>query len=101
MTNLIKFLESNFGDLSKFPNQDLTVDECAFANDGMELKDVKVVGDDECFDGDEFYQYVLSDDKLYKAYFEIPTDDDGEELGLDDVDYTRSYKVEDITDDFC
>lgn len=44
---------------------------------------------------------MLVDDKLYKAYFEIPTDDDGEELGLDDVDYTNAYKAEDITDDFC
>lgn len=99
MANLIKFLEDNFGDLNRFPNQNLTVDECEFTNDRTELKDVKVAGNDECFDGDEFYQYVLADDKLYKAYFEIPTDDDGEELGLDDVDYTHAYKIEDITDD--
>lgn len=99
MTNLINFLENNFGDLNRFPNRDLTVDECAFINDKLELKDVKVVGNDECFDGDEFYQYVLAADKIYKAYFEIPTDDDNNELELDNVDYTHAYKIEDITGD--
>lgn len=58
---------------------------------------VKVIGDDECFDGDEFYQYVLDGDKLYKAYFDI-TDEDGEDIELDAVDYNHAYKIEDVTD---
>lgn len=35
-------------------------------------------------------------DKLYKAYFEIPTDDDGEEM---EIDYTHAYKIVEIADE--
>ncbi len=53
MKELVKFLEENYGDLGRFPAQDLDVSECAFSNDQMHLAGVKVVGDNECFD-DEF-----------------------------------------------
>lgn len=95
---LIKFLEENYGSSERFLNQRLKVDECPFSNDEMELEDVKIVGDDECFDGNEFYQYVLCGDKLYKAYFELAKDDDGEDLDLDMIDYGHAYRIEDITD---
>lgn len=89
---LVKFLEENYGDLGRFPNQNLQVD-------GMTLEGVNVVGNDECFNADEFYHYVLSGDKLYKAYFEMATDDDGEELELDCIDYSKPYRIEDVTEE--
>lgn len=95
---LIKFLEKQFGDPERFYEGDLKVDAYAFVNDSMELKGVKIVGNDECFDGDEFYHYILAGDKLYKAYFELAEDEDGNELELDMVDYSHAYCIVDVTD---
>ena len=46
-------------------------------------------GNDECFNGDEFYQYFLTDDALLKLYYHIPD-------GCDDystIDYSAPYDV--------
>ncbi len=88
---LVKFLEENYRDLDLFCERDLIVD------DGTELKDVKIVGNDECFDGNELYQYVLSGDKLYMAYYDI---EDEDRLDLDYVDYSHAREIVDITSRF-
>ncbi len=52
-------------------------------------------GNDECFDVNEFYQYLLTaDGNLYKAYFDIPVDTED----LSNLDYENPYsmKEEDI-----
>lgn len=47
-------------------------------------------GNDECFDGEGFYQYLLTADaKLYKAYYDIPDD----ESELDSLDYDHPCDV--------
>lgn len=48
-------------------------------------------GNDECFDGDEFFQYFLTADALLKMYYTIPDgcDDYGE------IDYSAPYDVRD------
>ncbi len=87
----IRFLEENYGSLDKFPERDVKV--C----NGIVLESVRVIGNDECFDGDEFYQYILAGNHLYKAFFET-WDEGGELLDLDGVDYSNAYRVEDVTD---
>lgn len=86
------FLEKKFGALDNYPLDNLTVN-------GSVLTLVRVIGDNECFDGNEFYQYVLDDEKLYKAYFDIANPDTGEQYdALDNVDYTKAYRLEDVTE---
>jgi len=46
-------------------------------------------GNDECFDGNEFYQYFLTADSLLKMYYNIP---DGCE-DLSNIDYEAPYDV--------
>lgn len=54
---------------------------------------VFMVGTDECFDINEFFQYGITDDnRILKFYFVLP--DDGE---LDNVDYNHAYRVIDDT----
>lgn len=93
---LISFLEENFGSLKMYTEEDLHVDECMFYNDEMELHDVLIVGNDSCWDVNEFYHYVLDGDKLYKAYFNTE-DEEGEPLEIDCIDYNHAYKIEDCT----
>lgn len=95
---LVKFLEENYGDLTNFVEHDLRVSECVFVNDAMILKNVIIVGDNECFDNNDFYQYVLDNDKLYIAYFDT-RDEDGNILDLDCLDYEHAYMIVDITKD--
>lgn len=97
---LVRFLEENYGDLECFPELDLRVDACYFCNDETELKNVRVVGNDECFECNEFYQFVLDGEHLYKAYFELARDENGNELELDAIDYTHAYKIEDVADEY-
>lgn len=90
---LVKFLEENYGDLDKFLEVDLHVTEYPFGNDEMFLKNVKVIGDEECFDGNDFYQYVLQGEHLYKAYYDFPVEEN------DEIDYSTAYKIEDCTNE--
>ncbi len=46
-------------------------------------------GNDECFEGDEFYQYFLTDDALFTMYYNIP---DGCE-DLSNINYKTPYDV--------
>ena len=48
-----------------------------------------IYGNDECFDGNEFYQYFLTDNALLKFYYHIP---DGC-TDFNDIDYGAPYKV--------
>ena len=58
---------------------------------------IYMVGTDECFDLDEFYQYGITDDNhILKFYFDIPAGEDD----LDNVDYSRAYRVVDVTGDW-
>lgn len=49
-------------------------------------------GNDECFDTNDFYQFLLTDNTLYKAYYEIP--DGCEDLGS--LDYNNPIDLRDI-----
>lgn len=55
---------------------------------------IRIVGNSECWDGDEFYQYMVTDDKIYKVYYNVQPDQE-----LDMIDYTKAYKTEDVTED--
>ena len=46
-------------------------------------------GNDECFDGDEFYQFLLTDTALLELYYHIP--DGCTDFGT--IDYSAPYKV--------
>ncbi len=46
-------------------------------------------GNDECFDGNEFYQYFLTEDELLRMYYNIP---EGCE-DLTNIDYEVPYDV--------
>ena len=48
-----------------------------------------IFGNDECFDGDKFFQYFLTADSLYKMYYNIP---DGCE-DLNNINYDAPYDV--------
>lgn len=81
-----------------FPERDLKVDSCQFCNDEMQLDNIIVVGNDECFDCDEFYQYVLDNNTLYRAYFDVHDEDGNIFDRMDLVDYEHAYRIEDVTD---
>ncbi len=75
---------------------DLLDSDCRYTTvsvDGVNYR-IYMVGNDECFDLDEFYQYGITDDNhLLKFYFDLPG-------GLDDlgnVDYDHAYRVVDVT----
>lgn len=87
-----KWLEENYGELRKFPLQKLTVES---ENGDVENYDkIRIIGNAECWDGDEFYQYMVTDDKIYKVYYNVQPDQE-----LDMIDYTKSYKTEVVTED--
>ena len=46
-------------------------------------------GNDECFDGNEFFQYFLTDDALFRMYYNIP--DECEDLS--NINYKTPYDV--------
>lgn len=48
-------------------------------------------GNDECWDMNDFYQYFLTEDALYKAYFEVP--EGCEDLGS--LDYNNPINLKD------
>lgn len=48
-------------------------------------------GNDECYDGNDFYQYFLTDSTLYKAFYDIP---DGE-TDLGNLDYDNPVDLQD------
>ena len=50
-------------------------------------------GNDECFAGNEFYQYFLTDNELLTMCFKIP--EGCFDLGSAAIDYDAPYKVED------
>lgn len=89
---LNKWLEENYGELRKFPLQKLTVES---ENGDVENYDkIRIIGNEECWDGDEFYQYMVTDDKIYKVYYNVQPDQE-----LDMIDYTKAYKIVDSTED--
>lgn len=55
--------------------------------DGIEVTGI-MFGDDECFEDDEFFQFIYSDGKIYKVFY------DAEETDLDCIDYTEPYRME-------
>lgn len=87
-----KWLEGNYGELRKFPLQNLTV-ECG-DGDIENYDKIRIVGNAECWDGDEFYQYMVNDNKIYKVYYNVQSDQE-----LDMIDYSKAYKIVDITED--
>jgi hypothetical protein len=56
-------------------------------------------GNDECFSGDDFYQYLICPDgKLYQLYFECPAD--CEDLGDLDYDHSTGGDELEFSDDY-
>lgn len=88
------FFARMYGDLKRFsPVIDLETE------DGEEVKGALVVGNDECYDCDEFFQYALTADRVYRAYYEIT--EIVAENGLDLIDYSKPYRIEDVTEEFA
>lgn len=50
-------------------------------------------GNDECFNLSGFYQFFVSDGKIYECYYHVSNDDDD----LGNIDYKHPYKVVDST----
>lgn len=65
---------------------------------GETFKNITLIGNDECFDLDDFYQYGVDDEHIYKFYYGT-CDADGEEIALDCIDYSKAERVVDITDE--
>lgn len=53
-----------------------------------------IFGDDECFEGNNFYQYVVTSDGIYKVYY-----DDDNVTDVEDIDYSKATRIELITFD--
>lgn len=87
------FFERMYGNLKSF-NPALELE----TEDGENVKGALVVGNDEFYDCDEFYQYALTADKVYRAYYEIP--EIAAENGLDLINYSKPYRIEDVTEKF-
>ena len=75
------------GDFSDYP-------ESIIDFDGIVYKG-KLVGNDECFDVNRFYHYLIDfeNKKIYKMYFEL-TDEEGNDIELDTINYDKPYEVE-------
>lgn len=66
--------------------------ECSVYFEGKEIKGT-MYGNDECFDVNNFYQYLLTqDNKLLYCFYNIP---DGVEL--DEINYDYPINIEDAT----
>ena len=96
-------LELIIGDFSEKVNLDANdvvfLEYNLFGNlTGFEIVSGELVGDDECFDIDEFYQYLITVDGVYKCYFK-DKDENGESISLDDVNYYVSYRQIKLDDD--
>ena len=46
-------------------------------------------GDDECFEGNNFYQYVVTSNGIYKAYYDVDND-----TIIEDLDYSKATRIE-------
>jgi len=64
--------------------------------DGSTISGI-MFGNDECFDVNEFYQILVAGGKVYKCYYQLPEDDDGD---LSNIDYEHPYRVDDCTRDY-
>ena len=53
-----------------------------------------IFGDDECFEGNNFYQYVVTSDGIYKVYY-----DDDNVTDVEDIDYSKAARIKLITFD--
>ena len=49
-----------------------------------------LIGNDECFDTEGFYHFLVTNDTLYKCYYNY------KELELDEIDYTNPMAVEEV-----
>ena len=64
---------------------------------GDRTYNVYLGGNDEMFEVNEFYQMgVTKDGKIYRFYFST-TDENGEDIPLDCIDYTKAYRAEEVT----
>ena len=82
---------SDNDDFSDFPITEIVFDEITYSG--------RLVGNDECFDINGFYQYFIDfkNEKIYRMYYDT-VDEDGEEIeSLDDIDYYNPIDVEDCT----
>lgn len=58
--------------------------------EGKKIKGV-MFGNDECFECDDFYQYLLTKEKLLLCFYN--TEENGNQIELDHIDYTNPVKV--------
>ena len=83
---------------------DFAVTDCQpgnFTHDGQTIRGW-MFGNDECFNGNEFYQYVFSvEGKLYRLYYSLDGADGEQITDLSNVDYSAPYHMEDCTSEFC
>lgn len=77
-------------DLSKFPEITVT--------DGVNTIKGIVFGDNECFEGNRYYSFILCSNKLYKAYYDEEVVGEVEELDM--IDYENAYEILDVTEEY-
>ena len=83
-----------YGELSESP--DLNIE----SEDGERLENVYILGNDECYKCNEFFQYIVDGKtrKVYRAFYEVPEIDG--DVGLDQIAYSKPYRLEDVTEEF-
>ncbi|HHW91067.1 MAG TPA: hypothetical protein GX745_09220 [Clostridiales bacterium] len=63
-----------------------------------------VCGNDEMFDGNDFYHYALLDDgRIMQVYYATEKENgDGtiETIDIENIDYSKPYKIIDVTQNF-
>ena len=59
---------------------------------------VYLAGNDEMFDLNEFYQIGLDGKGSEWEFYYATTDENGDDIGLGDIDYSKSYRVEKVED---
>ena len=59
---------------------------------------VYLAGNDEMFDLNEFYQIGLDGMGSEWEFYYATTDENGDDIGLGDIDYSKSYRVEKVED---
>lgn len=72
-------------------NQYGKIEQCTITFNSKEYTGY-MYGNDECWDCNNFYQYFLTEDALYKAYFEVP--EGCEDLGS--LDYDNPIDLKDV-----
>lgn len=59
--------------------------------EGEKIKGI-MFGNDSCFEGDNFYQWLLTKEKLLYCFYNIE-DENGNQIELDNIDYSKPVNI--------